>query len=110
MRGKGHVPEHNLHRYRMYVHLARQFNSLGNQVSGLGDHREANALWALAGKYKEKAQELRVDLPSKLKQQLLEVLPQLTTEEIDTLVKIAEDAGRRIGQEGGINEAQNHRG
>jgi hypothetical protein len=33
---------------------------MGDMVSNLGEHEDANKLWALGGKYKRMANELRV--------------------------------------------------
>jgi hypothetical protein len=60
---KGHVPEENLGRYRRLMQISRQLDSLGNQVSGRGQYADANVLWEMASKYRNKAQELRVDIP-----------------------------------------------
>ena len=62
MAGKGHVPEENLDRYRTRAGIARLLSRLGNMVSGIGEYEDANRLWAMAGKYKRMANELRVDL------------------------------------------------
>lgn len=61
--GKGHVPEENLARYRRIRELSHLMSRMGNMVSGLGEHEDANKLWALGGKYKRMANELRADLP-----------------------------------------------
>jgi hypothetical protein len=63
MTGKGHVPEENLPRYRRLADLAYLLQRMGGTVSGLGEYGDANTLWALASKYKDKANELRADLP-----------------------------------------------
>lgn len=60
--GKGHVPEENLERYRRIRELAFLISRTGNMVSGMGEHGDANTLWAIAGKYKRMANDLRVDL------------------------------------------------
>ena len=62
---KGHVPEENLFRYRNLMRISRTLNSLGNQVSGQGQYGDANTLWEMASKYKNEAQRLRVDIPTK---------------------------------------------
>lgn len=59
---KGHVPEENLARYRRLRELAHLISRMGNMVSNLGEHGDANTLWALGGKYKRMANELRVDI------------------------------------------------
>lgn len=61
--GKGHVPEENLARYRRIRELAHLMSSMGSMVSGIGEYEDANRLWAMGGKYKRMANELRVDLP-----------------------------------------------
>lgn len=58
---KGHVPNENLPRYRRLVHLARQLESAGNAI-GPNDTADSTILWRMAAKYRNKAQELRVDL------------------------------------------------
>jgi hypothetical protein len=63
MTGKGHVPEENLARYRQRADLAFTLQRMGGMVSGLGEYADANTLWAMASKYREKANELRADLP-----------------------------------------------
>lgn len=63
MTGKGHVPEENLPQYRRRAELAFLLQRMGGMVSGLGEYEDANALWAMAGKYKRLANELRVPLP-----------------------------------------------
>lgn len=63
MTGKGHVPEENLARYTRLRELSHLMSRMGNMVSGLGEHTDANTLWALGGKYKRLANELREDLP-----------------------------------------------
>jgi hypothetical protein len=60
---KGHVPEENMARYVRLRELHHLISRMGNMVSGLGEHADANALWAMAGKYKRMANELRADLP-----------------------------------------------
>jgi len=62
-RGKGHVPEENLPRYRRLAELAFLMNRMGGMVSGLGQYEDANKLWAMGGKYRAMANELRADLP-----------------------------------------------
>lgn len=63
MTGKGHVPEENLRRYRSIRDLSYLLDKMGAVASGMGEYDDANTLWALAGKYKDKANELRADLP-----------------------------------------------
>lgn len=60
---KGHVPEENMPRYVRLRELAHLLSRMGNMVSGLGEHDDANKLWALGGKYKRLANELRADIP-----------------------------------------------
>jgi len=62
-KGKGHVPEENLPRYRRLAELAFLMNRMGGMVSGLGEYGDANKLWAMGGKYRAMANELRADLP-----------------------------------------------
>jgi hypothetical protein len=59
---KGHVPEANLLRYRGLARLARQLKSLGDTI-GPNDMEDSTILWRMAKKYRDKANELRVDLP-----------------------------------------------
>ena len=61
MSGKGHVPEENLPRYRRIRELSHLMSRMGNMVSGLGEYGDANTLWALGGKYKRMANELRTE-------------------------------------------------
>lgn len=68
MSDKGHVPEDNLARYRRYRELAHLMSRMGNMVSGLNEPEDANALWAMGGKYKRMANELRADLPAQPKE------------------------------------------
>jgi hypothetical protein len=63
-RGKGHVPEESLPRYRHRAELAFLMQRMGGMVSGLGEYEDANKLWAMASKYRAMANELRVDLPA----------------------------------------------
>lgn len=63
MTGKGHVPEENMARYVRLRELHHLISRMGNMVSGLGEYADANALWAMAGRYKRMANELRADLP-----------------------------------------------
>jgi hypothetical protein len=55
-----HVPEENLERYRRIMAIYHLISRMGNMVSGMGQHGDANTLWAMAGRYKAMAQELRV--------------------------------------------------
>jgi hypothetical protein len=59
---KGHVPEENLFRYRNLMRLSRQLKSLGDTI-GANDMTDSTILWRMAKKYRDKAQELRVDIP-----------------------------------------------
>jgi hypothetical protein len=61
--GKGHVPVENLPQYRRRAELAFLMQRMGGMVSGLGEYDDANTLWAMAGKYKRLANQLRADLP-----------------------------------------------
>jgi hypothetical protein len=61
--GKGHVPEENLPAYRRLAELAFLMQRMGGMVSNLNQHEDANTLWAMGGKYKRLANELRADLP-----------------------------------------------
>lgn len=63
--GKGHVPEENLHEYRKLAQIARQYKTLGNNLSNAGytDHA-AEALY-LSRIFWDDANNLRVDLPNK---------------------------------------------
>lgn len=58
---KGHVPEENLWRYRNKMRLARQLKALGDTI-GPNDMADSTILWRMANKYRDQAQELRVDL------------------------------------------------
>ncbi len=62
---KGHVPEENLERYRRIAGVAHLLSRMGNMVSNMGEHGDANRLWEMGGKYKRMANELRVDIPEK---------------------------------------------
>jgi hypothetical protein len=42
--------------------LAHLMSRMGDMVSGINEYEDANTLWALGGKYKRLANELRVDL------------------------------------------------
>ena len=57
--GKGHVPEENLDRYRLFARYARQLDTLADKLAFTED---APHLFALAAKYWGKANALRVDL------------------------------------------------
>lgn len=61
--GKGHVPEENVARYTRLRELSHLMSRMGNMVSGIGQYEDANTLWAMGGKYKRMANELRADLP-----------------------------------------------
>lgn len=54
-------------RYRGLMDLARKLESAGGAASGIGGDQgklDANVLWAMAGVYRAKAQELRVVSPA----------------------------------------------
>lgn len=55
-----HVPEENLPRYRRLRELSHLMSRMGDMVSNLQEYTDANALWAMGGKYKRMADELRV--------------------------------------------------
>jgi hypothetical protein len=55
-----HVPEENLPRYRRIRELSHLMSRMGDMVSGIGEYDDANKLWAMGGKYKRLANELRV--------------------------------------------------
>jgi hypothetical protein len=55
-----HVPEENLHRYRRLRELSHLMSRMGDMVSNLGQYDDANKLWAMGGKYKRLANDLRV--------------------------------------------------
>ena len=55
-----HVPEENLPKYRRLAELSFLMQRMGGMVSNLGEHADANTFWALGGKYKRLANELRV--------------------------------------------------
>lgn len=59
---KGHVPDVNLVKYRSLKTLADKLDSAAGQVSGYGDFEEANILFAMASKYRRKANELREEI------------------------------------------------
>lgn len=59
---KGHVPESSLFKYRTLRTLAYKLESAAGQCSGYGDFEEANILFAMAKKYRDRAMEMRVDL------------------------------------------------
>lgn len=59
---KGHVPEENLFKYRNLMRLSRTFKHLGDTI-GPNDMADSTVCWRLAKKYKDKAQELRADIP-----------------------------------------------
>jgi hypothetical protein len=60
---KGHVPEEHLFRYRSIMRVARQLKSLGDTI-GANDMVDSTTLWRMANKYRDKAQELRADIPA----------------------------------------------
>lgn len=60
---KGHVPEENLARYRRLRDLSHLLERMGNQLSGMGEYDDANKLYAVSAKYRDRANELRADLP-----------------------------------------------
>jgi hypothetical protein len=55
-----HVPEENLPRYRRMRELSHLMSRMGDMASNMGELADANTLWALGGKYKRMANELRV--------------------------------------------------
>jgi len=59
---KGHIPPENLFKYRALMNMSRRFKSLGDTI-GANDMRDSTICWRLAKKYRDKAQELRVDIP-----------------------------------------------
>jgi hypothetical protein len=59
---KGHVPEENLFRYRNLMRISRNLKSLGDTI-GPNDMTDSTILWRMAKKYRDKAQELRADIP-----------------------------------------------
>lgn len=63
---KGHVPEENLFRYRNLMRISRSLKSLGDTI-GPNDMSDSTVLWRMAKKYKDKAQELRADIPEGVK-------------------------------------------
>jgi hypothetical protein len=65
----GHVPEENVARYTRLRELSHLLSRMGNMVSGLNQHEDANTLWALGGKYKRMANELRAPLPAPPKEE-----------------------------------------
>lgn len=67
---KGHVPDENLARYRRLRELNHLISRMGNMVSNLGEHGDANTLWAMAGKYKRMANNLRADLPEEIRKEI----------------------------------------
>lgn len=60
---KGHVPEDNLPQYRRLAEVAHLMSRMGDMCSNLNEIEDAHKLWALGGKYKRKANELRADVP-----------------------------------------------
>lgn len=65
---KGHVPEENLERYRNRRGIAYACDSLAGRMSGVGEYADANAMFALAAKYRALANELRADMPMTTKE------------------------------------------
>lgn len=61
--GMGPVPEENVDRFLRLRELSHLMSRMGNMVSGLREYEDANTLWAMGGKYKRLANELRADLP-----------------------------------------------
>jgi len=59
---KGHVPDEHLPRYRQLREISMTLDSLGGRASGFGMYAEANELWAVSGKWRRKADELRMDM------------------------------------------------
>ena len=55
-----HIPEENLSRYRALKRISNAFDSLGGQLSNIGEYEQANDVWAMSSKYNRRAQELRV--------------------------------------------------
>ena len=55
-----HVPDENLHRYRRLAELAHLMSRMGDMCSNIGQYEDANKLWAMGGKYKRLANDLRV--------------------------------------------------
>lgn len=55
-----HVPEDRLPKYRRIAELAHLMSRMGDMASNLGELADANTLWAMGGKYKRMANELRV--------------------------------------------------
>jgi len=55
-----HVPEEKLPEYRRLAELAFLMNRMGGMVSNLGQYEDANRLWAMGGRYKAMANNLRV--------------------------------------------------
>ena len=67
--GKGHVPEESLRRYRRRRELAHLLSRMGDMVGNMGEYTDANTLWAMGGKYKRMANELRADLPAETREE-----------------------------------------
>lgn len=55
-----HVPEESLKRYRALKRISVYFDSLGSQLSNIGEYENANDVWAQSAKYNRRAQALRV--------------------------------------------------
>jgi len=67
---KGHVPDENLARYRRLRELSHLMSRMGNMTSNLGEYTDANLLWAMGGRYKRMANNLRADLPEHIKKEI----------------------------------------
>lgn len=55
-----HVPDEKLAEYRRLAELSYLMGRMGSMVSNLGHHEDANRLWAMGGRYKTMANNLRV--------------------------------------------------
>ena len=55
-----HVPEEHLPKYRRLAELSHLMSRMGDMASNLQQYDDANVLWAMGGKYKRMANELRV--------------------------------------------------
>jgi hypothetical protein len=58
-----HVPEENLFKYRVLMGISRNLESLGSTVSGMNGEegmKDSTLLWAMAKRYRDRAQTLRV--------------------------------------------------
>jgi hypothetical protein len=65
---KGHVPEESLARYRRIRELSHLMSRMGDMASNMREYTDANTLWAMGGKYKRMADELRTALPEQPKE------------------------------------------